>query len=211
MRFLSAIKIVADTLDRYTGQGFEYDFGYDVAQKITFALTLIILWCLPWSWGEYEFAMFIFCCIVGRIVVMSNLHIWINEAIERKGGRKRTNRFLNMSSGVWKLIVLGVMTYLTINCLCQIRAFSEFLITLPCCIAMFISGFFVFGGVTGIATVPSDPNKIGSAAWKKANGVVKVNRDLMKPLYRDKYGNYYEGTGFVPVSAPVNVNNKNSK
>lgn len=211
MRFLSAIRTVADTIERYTDEGVEYDFGFDVAQKITFVLTLMILWCLPWSWGEYEFAMFVFCCIVGRAVVMSNLHLWINEAIENRGGRKSTKRFLNMSSGLWKLIVLGVLLYLTIHGLIQERSFGDVLIALPCYIAMFICGFFIFGGVTNLASRPSNPNEVGSKAWREANGVVKVNRDLTNPLYRDRYGNYYSGTGFVPVPPPVNIVDKHNR
>ena len=86
-----------------------------------------------------------------------------------------------------------------------------FLTNMVCCSIMSICGFFIFAGVTLLGTTPSDPNKRGTKAWKEANGVIRVNTDLMYPLYRDKYGNYYKGTGFVPVPPPVIVVDKNKR
>ena len=82
---------------------------------------------------------------------------------------------------------------------------------LPSVLIMYFVGFFVFAGYTtlGSAKGSDDPNKKGSPAWKKANGVEQVGFDLMNPLWRDKNGNYYRGTQFVPVSPPVNIKDKN--
>ena len=68
---------------------------------------------------------------------------------------------------------------------------------------MVFIGYFIFAGVTVLGSRPGDHNQRGTKAWKEANGVVKVNTSLMNPLYRDKYGNYYKGSGFVPVPPPV--------
>ncbi len=211
-KLVEKIKKFADLIGKYTDQGnFEYDFGYDVAQKITFVLTLLILWGLPWDWGDDQFAMFIFCCIVGRIVVMSFLHHKINDIVDLFGRKRKDKRFLNMSESLWKLIVFVILTYITIKDMLMPRSAEDFFITLPGWIVMYFCGFFIFAGKTGLVALPDDPGRVGSPAWKKANGVVKVGHDLMNPLWRDKNGNYYKGTGFVPVPPPVHVVNKDKK
>lgn len=205
---IEKIKKFADLIGKFTDQGnFEYDFGYDVAQKITFVLTLLVLWVVPDIAG-FDFALFIFCCIIGRIVVMSILQTKINDFIKSRGGRRSNKRFLNMPHNIWKLIVFVIVTIITVKDIIQPRSLEDFLITLPGWIVMYICGFFIFGGITGLTPLPDDPERVGSPAWKKANGVEKVNLDLMNPLYRDKNGNYYRGTGFVPVPPPVYVINK---
>lgn len=207
---LGEIKKLADLIGKYTDQGnFAYDFGFDVAQKITFALTLLILFGM--NWGPYQFAIFIFCCIIGRTVVMEFIKDPINKFIEKRGGRRSDKRFLNMPQNIWKLIVLVILTFITIRDMIQPRGLEEFLTTLPGWVVMYICGFFIFGGITGLKPLPDDPNRVGSPAWRKENGVQKVNRDLTNPLYRDKYGNYYKGTGFVPVPPPVIVISKDKK
>lgn len=194
-----------DIIEKITYQGdFEYDFGYDVAQKIFFVLTLLVLWALPWSWEQYEFAVFIICCIVGRVLVMSSIQIWLNNTIEKCGGRKSDHRFLHMSSGLWKLIVLVFLIIITIRCLRYISSVEDALITITGCLTMVICGFFIYGGITNVAIIPQDPTKVGTAAWKKANGVEQVRFGWENPLWRDKNGNYY-GKNFCPIPPPVNI------
>lgn len=196
-------------VDKATDQGdIEYDFGYDVAQKALFVLTLLVLWALPWSWGSYEFAIFIFCCIAGRLLVFTTIQESINNTIEKCGGRKSNHRFLHMPSGLWKLIVLIFLVIITIRCLCSLPTATDIVITLPGCLVMFVCGFFIYGGTTNAVATPPDPTKVGTAAWKKANGVEQVGFDWAKPMWRDKHGNYYEGRNFRPIPPPVHIINK---
>ena len=202
------ISWIANKVDKATYQGdFEYDFGYDAAQKITFILLVLII---PWDFPDIAVALFIIGCVVGRIIVMSFLQLWINKLSELFSGNKRRKPFLWIPAKIWKLIVLGVLTYLLVRYLLFMQETGDFL-ALPGALIMYFVGFFVFAGYTmlGAAKGSDDPNKIGSPAWKKANGVQQVGFDLMNPLWRDKNGNYYQGTQYVPVPPPVNIINKN--
>ena len=202
------ISWIANRVDKATFQGdFGYDFGYDAAQKITFILLVLII---PWDFPDIAVALFIMGCVVGRIVVMSFLQLWINKLTDLFGGNKRRKPFLWIPAKIWKLIVLGVLTYLLVRYLLFMQETGDFL-ALPGALIMYFVGFFVFAGYTSLGLVKGadDPNKIGSPAWKKANGVQQVGFDLMNPLWRDKNGNYYKGTQYVPIPPPVNIVNKN--
>lgn len=189
-------------------QSLTQEFVYDASQKILFALTLLIMFGMPWN-GETRFAVFIFCSVGGRIFIMPIIQAIVGNITNLFGGRKSSARFLHIPRLVWSLFVLGVVIYITIECLSEAHTFGSFLVNIVCGIIMAFIGYTIFAKTTYLTNPPSDPNKRGTAAWKEANGVVKVNTDLMNPLYRDKYGNYYKGSGFVPVPPPVQPVDKN--
>lgn len=202
---LRKIKNVIRIIDKITDQGdFGYDFVYDAAQKLLFLFTVWILFSIPW--GDYRFAIFIFCCIVGRIIVMPFLQAGIEILQSILGAKEIKRPFLWIPRPFWKVGVLIVLTYILIEQMIDGNFFA-----IPSALIMYFVGFFVFAGYTtlGAAKGSDDPNKKGSPAWKKANGVEQVGFDLMNPLWRDKNGNYYKGTNYVPITPPVNVVNKN--
>ena len=202
---LSKIKKIIRFIDKITDQGdFGYDFSYDAAQKLLFILAVWILFSMPW--GVYRFAIFIFCCIVGRIMVMPILQLGIEKLQTLMDAKERTRPFLWIPRPLWKVGVLIVLTYILIE-----EIIGGDLFALPATLIMYFVGFFIFAGYTtlGIAAGSDNPNKKGSPAWKKANGVEQVGFNLMNPLWRDKHGNYYQGTQYVPVPPPVNITNKN--
>lgn len=202
---LSKIKNIIRIIDRMTDPGdFGYEFSYDAAQKLFFLLTMWILFGIPW--GDNRFAIFIFCCIVGRIIVMSVLQFIIQMLEDILPTKKRSRPFLWIPRPIWKVGVLIALIYLLID---EIVGGDFFAI--PAALIMCFVGFFIFAGYTtlGFAAGSDDPNKIGSPAWKKENGVEQVGFDLMSPLWRDKNGNYYKGTQYVPVPPPVYIINKN--
>lgn len=205
------ISWIANKIDKATYQGdFEYNFAYDAAQKITFILLVLVI---PWDFPDIATALFIVGCVVGRIVVMSFLELWISkiiDIIDIFGNNKQRRPFLWIPSKFWKLIVLGILAYLMVKYLLFMQVTGDFM-ALPSALIMFFVGFFVFAGHTnlGVTKGSSDPNKIGSPAWKKANGVEQVGFNIMSPLWRDKNGNYYKGLQYVPVPPPVNITNKN--
>lgn len=208
MNILKPFFWLANKIDKLTYQGdFGFDFSHDAAQKITFILLILVI---PWDFPDYAVALFIMGCVVGRIVVMSFLQLWINKLTELLGSNKRRKPFLWIPPRTWKLIVLGFLTYLLVRYLLFMQETGDFL-ALPGALIMCFAGFFVFAGNTtlGVAKGSNDPNKKGSPAWKKANGVEQVGFNLMNPLWRDKNGNYYEGTQYVPIPPPVNIVNKN--
>ena len=205
MKPLCGIKKVIRIIDKITDQGdFGYDFCYDAAQKLLFLLTLWILFGAPW--GDYRFAIFIFCCIVGRIMVMPILQLGIEKIQNLLDAKERTRPFLWIPRPLWKVGVLIVLTYILIE-----EMIGGDFFAIPAALIMYFCGFFIFAGYTtlGVAKGADDPNKKGSPAWKKANGVEQVGFDLMNPLWRDKNGNYYRGTQYVPVPPLVNIINKN--
>jgi hypothetical protein len=120
--------------------------------------------------------------------------------------KERTRPFLWIPRPLWKVGVLIVLTYILIEEMIDGDFFA-----IPAALIMYFCGFFIFAGYTtlGVAKGADDPNKKGSPAWKKANGVEQVGFNIMNPLWRDKYGNYYKGTNYVPITPPVNVVNKN--
>ena len=189
-------------------QSLTQEFIYDASQKILFVLTMLILFALPWD-GETRFAIFIFCSVGGRIFIMPVIQGFVQKITYLFGGRKSNTPFLHIPRFIWSLFVLGVVLYITIDCLCTAHSIGTFLVNLVCGIIMAYIGYVIFAKKTYLFNPPSDPNKRGTKAWKEANGVVKVNTDLMNPLYRDKYGNYYQGSGFVPVPPPVQIVDKN--
>lgn len=177
-------------------------FVYDASKKILFMLTLWILFGLGWS-GDNRFGVFVFCSVGGRIFVMPIIQIIVSKITDILGGRKSSAPFLYIPGKIWSLFVLVVVVYITIDCLRASHSIEMLLTNIVCCSIMAFVGYFIFAGVTLLGSPPSDSNKRGTKAWKEANGVVKVNTSLMNPLYRDKYGNYYKGSGFVPVPPPV--------
>ena len=193
--------------EAYT-QSLTQEFIYDASQKILFALTMLILFAMPWD-GETRFAIFIFCSVGGRIFIMPVIQVLVEIITALFGGKKTSTPFLYIPHFIWRLFVLGIVLYITIDCLCTAHSIGSFLVNLVCGIIMAYIGYVIFAKKTYLYNPPSDPNKRGSKAWKEANGVVKVNTNLTTPLYRDKYGNYYEGTGFVPVPPPVQPVDKN--
>ena len=202
-KLLSGIKKAIRFIDKITDQGdFGYDFSYDAAQKLLFLLSVWILFGIPW--GDYRFAIFIFCCIFGRIMVMPILQMGIQKLQDILDMKESTRPFLWIPRPLWKVCVLIVLTYILID---EIIGGDFF--ALPAALIMYFVGFFIFAGYTTLGTLPSDPNRKGSPEWKKANGVEQVGFSLMNPLWRDKYGNYYKGTNYVPITPPVNVVNKN--
>lgn len=202
-KLLSGIKKVIRFIDKITDQGdFGYDFSYDAAQKLLFLLTVWILFSIPW--GDNRFAIYIFCCIIGRIVVMSVLQLGIQKFQDIFGDRESSRPFLWIPRPLWKVGVLIVLTYILID---EIIGGDFFAI--PAALIMYFVGFFIFAGYTtiGVAKGSDNPNKKGTPAWKKANGVEQVGFNLMMPLWRDKNGNYYKGTQYVPIPPPVNITN----
>ena len=199
------IKNVIRIIDRITDQGdFGYDFSYDAAQKLLFLLTAWILFSAPW--GSYRFAIFIFCCIAGRILVMPIMQHGIQKIQDILSTKERTRPFLWIPRPLWKIGVLIILTYILID-----EMIGGDFFAIPAALIMYFVGFFDFAGYTtlGIAKGSDNPNKKGSPAWKKENGVEQVGFDLMNPLWRDKNGNYYRGTQYVPVPPPVNIMNRN--
>ena len=113
-KLLSGIKKVIHFIVKITGQGeFGCDFSYDAAQKILFLLTMWILFSIPW--GDNRFAIFIFCCIFGRIVVMSVLQRGIQMFQDILGKKERNRPFLWIPRPLWKIGVLAVLTYILID------------------------------------------------------------------------------------------------
>lgn len=183
-----------------------YDFSFDVAQKITFVLTILILWGIRIDMVEtgFEYGIYICCCILGRLLVMTGLKALIDRYLEAKGGRKSPYYFLRMPPFVWRIIVLVFVAYITIKDMVQPRSVEDFLITSPAWVVMSFVGFCIFALRTEVGGQTPDPTKVGSPAWREENGIEKVNSSLTRPLYRDKNGNYY-GYGWVPVPTPVEI------
>ena len=204
-KLLSGIKKVIRLIDKITDQGdFGYEFSYDAAQKILFLLAMWILFSIPD--GELRFAIYIFCCIVGRIIVMPVLQLAVQTIQGILEGEERSRPFLWIPRPVWKVVVLAVLTYILLDAIIGGEFFA-----IPSELIMYFVGFFIFAGYTtvGAAKGSDNPNKKGTPAWKKANGVEQVGFNIMNPLWRDKNGNYYQGTQYVPVPPPVNIINKN--
>lgn len=189
-----------------------YDFSYDVAQKITFLLTALVLWAIPVDLFQpgVEFGIFIFCCIFGRIVVMSVLQMLIDRLLKERGGRKSSNYFLSMPPFIWRVIVLIFVVYITVKDMLLPRYLDDFIMVIPAWVIMGIVAFHIFALRTEVVCDLPDPTKKGSPAWQEANGIEAVRHSLINPIYRDKNGNYY-GQGWVPVAPPVEILNKEHK
>ena len=199
MKFLDGIKKVVRFFDKITDQGdLGYEFSYDAAQKILFLLTMLVLFGIPW--GEYTFAVFIICCIFGRMAVMPFLERVMVKVDKVLGNDKKRKPFLWVPRPIWKLLVLAVLTYILIQ-----EIIGGDFAAIPTALIMYVVGFFIFTGYTSLVSLPPDPSRRGSPAWRKENGVEQVGFDLMKPRWRDKNGNYYEGLNCLPIPTPVEI------
>ena len=180
-----------DSINKIFDQGeHPYNYGYDVGQKITYLF--VILLC---KWLGPDFL--IGYCIIGRIFIIGPFELLLKD-------KHREKRLFNMSNKAWKYIVL--FTLIVISIINIINNLDDVLLTAIGLIFTDFICFFILAGQTTVKYRPGDPDKIGTGEWKKKNGVVKVSDSTRTlPLYRDKYGNYYEGTGYAPVPAPVTI------
>lgn len=181
-----------------------YDLGQDIGQKVLYVIMMSVAFFLP---SDIALAWFLVSSIFGFFFVVTPFESIFEKRSKALLEKENPKRFLRMSQFVWQLIVFVSLAAFFIADL--VNNFS---------MTSLVGSPFVFlicyGLLTKNATVvvkPSDPNKVGSKAWKEANGVMPVpGVEGQWMVYRDKYGNYYEnrlGT-FVAIPTPVDINKR---
>ena len=193
MKIGEKLKEIEAKAERMFDQGeHDYDYGEDVGKKVLYALVVFLSIALEPGWV-------IAYCIMGKLFVITPIQMLLKNKTSEK-------RLFNMSERTWKRIVF--ITLLIINIYVMIDNMDDFFVNLVAVPITFFICFFILAGVTQLKYSPGDPNKKGSPEWREKMGIEQVDFDPIKPVYRDKNGNYYEGTGWVPVPPPVNVINK---
>lgn len=185
----------------------EYNFSLDVAQKITFLILMAIVWFSP----GFRMIIVMAGSIFGRFFLIPTIESFVDKKSFAK--KKREKPFLGISEGIWSLIVLISFIVVMIVSIVQDIIYEQFeIINIFLYLIILVIGFGILTKDTAVTGNPldSDPNEIGSYAWKKENNVKLVSTKGNTRLYRDKNGNYYTGSAgqYVPTSVPVTIENK---
>lgn len=180
-----------------------YDFSLDATQKIIFFAMIFICISLIKVPGIATVAI-LGITIFGRLLLFTPIQILINTIF---GNKERKHPFMHISHSLWVKIVL--VSLLGITVIDTIRQGDLFAI--PVVLVIDVVAFMLFTKDAGVTFEPekTDPNKKGTYMWKKVNGVEFVmNNEAGQRIYRDKNGNYYQGSSYVPIPAPVTIENK---
>lgn len=177
-----------------------YDFGLDVVQKITFFIMMLIAVKLIKVPGIATAAI-LMITIFSRVLLFAPMQVLINKLF---GKKQYAHPFLLIPHKIWVAIVTISVVVISIIDTINQRAFF----VIPCVLVVDIVAILLFTRDAKVTCDPegTDPNKRGTHMWKKTNGVEYVmNNEAGQRIYRDKNGNYYCGSGYVPIPPPVTI------
>lgn len=181
-----------------------YDLGQDVGQKVLFAIMVLGAIILP---SKLTTAWFLISSILGHFCIVSFFIILLKNKSKELLQKESAKRFMGMSPRIWSRIAgATLLGFMTIDFIKNFNYLN---------IVVFPIGFLICHGILTKNVTASiketDPNRVGSKAWKKANRVERVlDVEGQWRVYRDKNGNYYEDHvgNFVAIPAPVSERNK---
>lgn len=182
----------------------DYDLGRDVGQKVLFVIMVLGAIIVPFKSNT---GWFVISSILGYYAIVSIFTALLKKKSEELLQKENAKRFLGMPPRIWNGIVgATLLGFMAVDFIKNFNYLN---------IVIFPIVFLIcYGLLTKNATISikeSDPNRVGSKAWKEANGVERV-LDVKGQwrVYRDKNGNYYEDHvgNFVAIPAPVSERNK---